>query len=121
MSTYNKFPEEVKEYLADLYYDGLVNDKLHPILIDGEQLVVIPDEFPDIEGRFLYDKLEDLDSLSDFRYYLNEQEIPVYFKADITEEMVEDFDKSIHRIIKESFVDDYMENNYERKMTNIIK
>lgn len=119
MAKHEDFSESTKELIADLYYDGLVNDKLHALFIDEEELVVIPAEFPDITGEYLKDALDWYEELDSVRQYTQHNNIPMYTVDDLSIELIKDYDTSLGKTIQERFVEDYIEEHLDSLLNEI--
>lgn len=110
---YEDLPPDTKELIDNAYYDGLVNDTLHTFLIDNEELLVIPDICIEMTGKEVVEALEHFDYLEDFEQYLDEEEISLT-KEDYCENHVLEFNKTAYSLIRERYVENFMETEYDK-------
>lgn len=120
MVKYDDLPEYIRDIIADAYYDGIIHDDLHTFLINDDQLLVVPLNFPEMEGKYLRERLDDLGDLDEFREFARDNEIPLYTTDNYTEDIIEDFSRSTYEVIKERFAEDYVEDNFDDEMTKYM-
>lgn len=117
---FDDLPPDIKDLIENAYYKGLIDDELTTFLINRQDLIVVPDEFPEMSGMYVCNYLHAEDRLEDFVDYLNENEILIT-KDDVYEELIKDFDPILYSNLRERYIQEFMEKEFERISKHLFK